>query len=374
MLRGIIRSAALMAVIAGSVQTSNAADAPAPMPAPPVDEAVEPKPFEPDCRFTDLFRAQLKNRRLDLALVPPAKASDADGHGVFVVKTADSDEDVWQGESSPDSRRPDGALTTFTIACDERLDDRWAALRLTSVTGGPVLEIVGAGRASRTFITVSLAQDARLGLIHFSVTRQRRPGRGRPIHDFEAPDLLTLWNEHPAELRRFLVPLLKEMLGENPLRPRAGDVYRAFPAIPADPGATQKLIALLPPLDAVGAAEREAASAALAALGPPGVLAAARFDRSDLTPEQRSRLDALVLRESTLNDPLASVKDPWFLADCLEDSDLRVRTAARERLSAATGRAIHFDVNDAPAARARAVDNLIKDLPDAIAAAATTRP
>jgi hypothetical protein len=382
MLRRIIRFAALMIVIAGVPLASHAADAPAappvaapaPMPAPaPDDEGPEQKPFEPDCRFTDLFRAQLKNRRLDLVLIPPAKTTDTDGHGAFVVKTEDSDADVWHAESAPGSRGPDGAVTTFTIGCDARFDDRRAALRLTSVTAGLVLEIVGAGRVSRTFVTVALAQDARLGLVHFSVARQRRPGRGRPIHDFEAPDLLTLWNEHPAEVRRFLLPLLKEMLDDNPLRPRAGDVYRAFSTIPADPRATQQLRALLPALDAAGAAEREAASAALAALGPPGVLATARFDRSDLTPEQRNRLDALVLRQSTLNDPAASVNDPWFLADCLDDPDLRVRSAARAALRAATGRPINFDVNDPPAVRARAVENLMKALPDAVAAA-TTRP
>jgi hypothetical protein len=87
----------------------------------------------------------------------------------------------------------------------------------------------------------------------------------------------------------------------------------------------------------------------LDALGRPGVLAAARIDRTDLSGEQMLRIDAFVSRNSTLAAVDSARRDPLFLADCLSDEDRSVRAAALEQLRAVSNLAIEFDV-DAPAA------------------------
>jgi hypothetical protein len=180
------------------------------------------------------------------------------------------------------------------------------------------------------------------------------------LHEFAAQDLLQLFTEHQVEVRQYLVPLLKEACGQNPLRPRAGDVYRAFAGVPADPVAVEKLRAVLPNLDADSPAARDAASAKLKALGPAGVLAALRVDRSDLSPEQSARLDAMVDSQSIWPDPAAAARtDPRFLADCLAHDDPAVRGAALTTLRAMMHRELAFDVNASPAVRERAVAEIL---------------
>ena len=68
--------------------------------------------------------------------------------------------------------------------------------------------------------------------------RELTRGRRGAVLSMEAADLQELRHERPAEVRMYLEPLLMEICGgRNPLRPGAGDVYRAFEAIPADSAA-----------------------------------------------------------------------------------------------------------------------------------------
>ena len=171
-----------------------------------------------------------------------------------------------------------------------------------------------------------------------------RRGAGRPLHDFTAADPLELWNDHQREMRIYLLPLLARLSKANPLRPRAGDVYRAFPTIPADPAAVARVQALLPDLEAPSPQDREAASKRIAALGDPGVLALLRTDRSALAPEQGARVDALIAANSTLREPASWVRDIYFLTDCLAYADdPAVRVAALNAVRVVAGDEVLFD-------------------------------
>jgi hypothetical protein len=327
--------------------------------------ADEKKAPEPRCKLTDLFRSDIRNRRLDIVLIPPNWFAKAASGSSSSVLTEGASDDRWYIEAAARDRREDGSYHIFQASCDDRLDDRYASLRLTLVSHGDddALSVAGAGRVDNLWVLVNFTQDPGAGPVHFSVQRPRR--RMRPIHEFEAPDLLSLWNDHAKELRQFLLPLLREMTGTNVLRPRPGDVYRAFPSIAADEQTTRKLTALLPALDADGATERESASVQLQALGPAGILAAVRLESASLTAEQGARLDALVRDNSTTAEPQALAKrDPLFLCDCLEDPDVNVRTAALQALRSMTGRAIAFDVAAPADDRAKAVAAVIDSLDD----------
>jgi len=226
--------------------------------------------------------------------------------------------------------------------------------------------LCGAGRLNRSFVTVEYREKQRLHSAQLTVERRRRAGFGRPLHDCTAADVLELWRDHQAELRQYLFPLLADLTHENLLRPRAGDVYRAFASIPADPKALEQLGAILPGLEADSPGEREAASKKIEALGPRGILAAVRFDRAALSPEQGARLDTLIERHSTLSNPANWRKDYNFLVDCLQNSDPEVRRAALENLRTVAGHDLSSDIDAAEDARATASAELRRDLAEAL--------
>jgi hypothetical protein len=191
--------------------------------------------------------------------------------------------------------------------------------------------------------------------------REMSRGRRGAVMSMEAADLQHIRHERPVEVRTYLEPLLREICdGRNPLRPGAGDVYRAFESIPADSAALERVKRIVESFDALEPATRDAASAQLNQLGRAEVLAAVRIDRTELSAEQSSRLDAFVARNSTLADIAAARRDPLFLIDCLEDDDRAVRTAALLQLrQAGGGHEVEFDI-DAPAEqRAAAAAGLI---------------
>ena len=368
-------AAAAAVVVSLVAAMARADDAPASAPAIPAAAAAASRPAARP--LTELFHADLLDRKLEITVVP----ADTPANRAVVAAAAAEDgpdgtttssefnavgEEKWLVQaSSPRDRGRDGACQTFAVSCESRADDVWSSLQLTSVTrDADALTIRGGGRMGRGFVSITYRQDARLRDVRFTVQRPRRL-RPRPLHEFAAQDLVQLFNEHQFELRQYLVPLLVEVCGRNPLRPQAGDVYRAFAMIPADAGAVEKVRALLPDLDAAAPPLRDAASAKLQALGAEGVLAAARIDRSELTPEQGARLDWFVARNTLWPDPVLAVqKDGYFLVDCLQDDDVRVRRSALEALRTLKGEAIAFDVAAAPAARAKAAEALYEKLDD----------
>ena len=346
------------------LRTSRGADPSMPTPTPPstaASTAPAVAATKPVARpLTDLFHLDLRDHNLDVAMIPPrdvaaeAQAFDFNAAG----------DEKWQvAVASARDRRRDGSYARFDVSCEGRVDDHWSALQLVSVVSdADALTITGGGRLGRGYVSVTYRQDAHLHDVRFSVQRPRRI-RPRPLHEFQAQDLVQLYVEHQVELRQYLLPLLREVCGTNPLRPRAGDVYRAFSAIPADPAAVEKLRAILADLDAGSAATRAAAERKLQSLGEDGVHAAVCLDRSDLTPEQSARLDGLIQCDSIWPDPAAEARsDPRFLADCLAHDDPAVRSAALTSFRAIMRHDVAFDVNASAAARQRAVTEILEGL------------
>lgn len=160
--------------------------------------------------------------------------------------------------------------------------------------------------------------------------------QGNAGADVTGDDLIALLSANPTSVRQFLRPLLLELSGNDLLRPRAGDFYRAFDAIEPTPAERSALAAVLPLLNADDPVDRDRATGArLDALGPGGVLAAMRADPARLSPEQAARIRAFVARHTLMPDadPAAARSDLLFLREAAQDADPRVREAARERLT-----------------------------------------
>jgi hypothetical protein len=202
-------------------------------------------------------------------------------------------------------------------------------------------------------------------------------GRGiQRVQQFTAANLLDLRTEHPEEVRKYLTPLLTRLAGKDLLRPGATDVYGVFTEIPAPTQAVQNVMALLPRLDADAAADRDAASADLAKLGTPGILAVQRLDRSTLTQQQKSRCDAFLNRERrrSFDNPNEALHDQEFLLEALNDDDPAVRADAHKALETLLGHSVQFDVAQTSTQRQTAVEKLREQIQKESAPAPTTGP
>ena len=166
--------------------------------------------------------------------------------------------------------------------------------------------------------------------------------------------------------RLHLLPLVRGLCGEDVFAAAAGDVYRAWPEIPADERVIQRVRQVLPAMDSPLPTERAAASQRLTELGAQGVLAALHIDRAPLSPEQTGRLDAHIARHEHRGFATAQEarSDAWFLIDCLEFDDPVVRKLAAEDLSRLWGRPIAFDV-DAPATKRTELADALREMASA---------
>jgi hypothetical protein len=222
---------------------------------------------------------------------------------------------------------------------------------------------------------VTLVQNA--GRLTFMFRRHNNAQNIRA----QGQSLRELRERYPKEFEEQIVPLLSKFSNLPFLRPGPADVYAVFDELPADGAVTAQVLALLPQLAADAFPHRDEASRALAALGPAGVLAVLRLDEAragPLTHEQRSRLAALVNAARRIPpqrfDPAAARAEPRFLADCLEDPDLAVRTAAKRELERVLARPVEYDVTLPPAARRTAADAIRKSLPKPMLPATRAAP
>jgi hypothetical protein len=248
-------------------------------------------------------------------------------------------------------------------------DEFWSTV-LTLRTGYFAVNAIRGDSA--TGMRVRLTQSN--GTLSFTCTTIDR-GSQRMFVNASATTLKQLQAEHPQEVRRYLMPMLRNLTGRNLLRPGATDVYRVFNQIRPSPLVAGQLDDLLVRLESDVYAVRDKASKDLASLGAAAVLAALRRDTGDLSAEARNRLDLLISNHSNLpiDDVRAALKDGSFLLDCLDDEDINVRSAAKDALERLIGRAVEFDPATDDEGRAVAVDGLRKTL-DSVFRPATTRP
>lgn len=184
----------------------------------------------------------------------------------------------------------------------------------------------------------------------------------------------------PDEYKQFVAPVIELFGFAGLLTPGPTDVYRVFTELRPTPDTERQLLEIVTTLASVDPVQRTAASQHLAKMGPPGVLAALRLDRSILTPEQSNRIDMFIRSHSCLlNEPQRQRHDPLFLADCLEFTDPRVRQLAMDELKIALNRDVDINLDADPKSLHGAVAELRKQIADSLSKAAvlpviTTQP
>ncbi len=222
----------------------------------------------------------------------------------------------------------DQGLSMITLTCYAP-DEVRPFNRFSLSSDGHRIMVWGAQMAGHPMVqqTLSLTEADRSIVIRWHLAFN-----GYANKDVKITELAQLPSRAPNILERYLMPILRRL---GPAR-AASDVYRVFDQIPADPKITQKVIPLLNKLDSDDTATRDAATAALKAMGPPAMLACMRLDASTLTPEQKNRVDAFCASDGWIHisDVEAARNDAEFLASCVEDEDPAVRTVAENLLAA----------------------------------------
>jgi hypothetical protein len=179
----------------------------------------------------------------------------------------------------------------------------------------------------------------------------------------QADNLYDLARAFDQTLRTEVRPLLAEMsLGEVSLGVGSADAYRVFANIEPTAVQRQQLEDLLPDLDSSDDEVVARTRQRLIDLGSGAVLAAARVDRSEMSFDQRERLDRFLRSRSVFSDVGAEalLGDRDFLLDSLAFPDPRVALAARARIKE------HFEVEVPDGASADEIEKLRATMPKSI--------
>ena len=165
-----------------------------------------------------------------------------------------------------------------------------------------------------------------------------------------APSFAALRRDHPAEVRRWLAPTFADLGASAALGAGGTEAWQVLAAdAPPDPAAERAVDAALAGLDADAFADREAARAALDALGQPAAVVLMRREREGradyASAEQRGAVRAFLAEYRPLPSDRADAlrDDPAFLLDAMLADDPALRRLAADRLRAVSGRAFEFD-------------------------------
>lgn len=180
--------------------------------------------------------------------------------------------------------------------------------------------------------------------------------------------------KHPAETAQYVRPLL-ETFGRQPHLFAVDDSlgFSVFPeAYKGDAQERARIMDLVKQLGADDFQTRQSAGAKLSEMGVGAASILASLDRSKLSPEQVTRIDALVSRMRPSFDvkPSSLRHDPGFLLDCLLSANPVLRHAAWAQLQKETTVPVTF--SDPADAKARV--NEVYALRERLLGDPTTRP
>ncbi|MGH7180229.1 MAG: hypothetical protein ACREJC_22815 [Tepidisphaeraceae bacterium] len=163
----------------------------------------------------------------------------------------------------------------------------------------------------------------------------------------QASDILEMRMQNPREVRAYLLPLVRQIAGEDLLLPGAADAYRVFQEVEPDPSTHARVEPIIRRLDDPRASERKQARRELADLPMRDTCFVVRMNPATLSPEQLSAIREFLSNRSrrTAAEPGELRRNCGFLADCLEFDDPRIRAAALREICILLARGLDFDVN-----------------------------
>ncbi len=248
------------------------------------------------------------------------------------------------------------ALTVEALPTSVQLS--WSSETLTGITQVMLIDQVS---------PTGPADDRAPANVIFKVSTHNNSGEGaEDAVELKSSDFVTLRREHPAEVQRYLGPIIRELHSDDEILP--SDTVLAWQIFSGDAVVTDELErktrAGVKQLDADDFAERDAATAALKKMGPVVAVALQRIDRATLSPQQSNIVDGLVKSFHPVTDETARKLggDPAFLLSCLADDDPFVSQAALTRLRKVTGRAVPFDLTATRSVRRDAIEILRRRL------------
>jgi hypothetical protein len=235
----------------------------------------------------------------------------------------------------------------FSFTYTEIDEDGGRLEHVTVWAGGSMTRVERRTRSGDTWSNVTLIQDGsgvwrrgrslepRNERVSLRVRSNQRFG-GPPIFnaqiDVRAASFEELLRNNPAVCAKHLVPLFREFNQDLPIfRVDAHLAWQLFPeAFSADAATTSKVLALVDRLDAEDFRERELATTELDVIGGAAVVALNDVDRTPLSPEQRTRIDAILARFKQLDgEQLAKLlNDSEFLFRCFVYGDTEAIRAA----------------------------------------------
>jgi hypothetical protein len=183
---------------------------------------------------------------------------------------------------------------------------------------------------------------------------------------FSAPTLGILRHQHPNEFEHYLRPMFRQFHQEKSVFwmddridwQALADDFQPPADLPA------RVSAVIAQLNSADFAQRQQAQKALHSLGEPAALFLHAADRRAWTPEQTTRIDQFLADYFILTDEQAKKMghDVDFLLDCLANDDPGLRAAALTRLDRVLGRKIEYKLDQPPADRNLAVEQLRRQL------------
>lgn len=171
---------------------------------------------------------------------------------------------------------------------------------------------------------------------------------------------------YPADFEQYIVPIFHTLHADAQIIGLDGKLALQVFAQDArpDPAITARLQPILIQLDADDLQQRNAATVQLESLGQPAFIALTHVDRSKLSPEQNSRIDAFVSAYHPVSDDEANRLrgDLNFLVDCLYSEDVFINNAALHQLQQRASTPIQFDQSLRGPAREQALLQLRRKL------------
>ena len=229
-----------------------------------------------------------------------------------------------------------------------RLTNHDTTASITEVITGPdYLQIVRNTETMTTVTSVTLIQSRQFEDEGHNPTRltvqdtREDLAADPPQIKLAGESFAKLRQEHPAELRTYLLPILHD-LGAGALL-HLSDPVSAWQvlgtSISVDPKMDDRLNSILKHLDADDFATRAKAEEELDTLGPAGAAALEKRDLDRLPPDPRAAVDNFLHREHPLSiaEAQASANSPAFLLDTALLDDANLRDAAVDRLQKLTG-------------------------------------
>ena len=188
-------------------------------------------------------------------------------------------------------------------------------------------------------------------------------------HVYSAATLDALRHDHPDEFDQYLRPMFRTLHQEQAVF--FMDDRIAWQVLAEEwhptPDLQKRLMAIVAQLDSTDFAQRQQAQKALHALGQPAALFLHNSDRRSWTPEQIARTDGFLAEYFILSGAKAKKlgSDVNFLLDCLANDNPDIQAAALSRLNSVLGTKIEYKIDQPPAERNAAIEQLRRQLTSA---------